>query len=134
MHIFTPLAAVTLLTAMLMMPAAAGEWITQKNSQGGVTVDVTPLDLSAGAKTWDFKVVLDTHSQDLNDDLTKSALLLDSGGNSYLPVGWEGAAPGGHHREGVLRFKPVTPRPGSIELRVQRAGESTPRSFRWSLR
>lgn len=118
MHILKPLFVVSLVAAMLIAPAAAGEWITQKSSHSGVTVNVTPLDLSASAKTWDFKFVLDTHSQDLNDDLTKSALLLDAAGSSYLPVTWEGAAPGGHHREGVLRFKPVVPRPATIELRV----------------
>lgn len=91
------------------------------------------MDLSAGAKTWDFKFVLDTHSQDLNDDLTKSAVLLDPSANSYLPVAWEGAGPGAHHREGVLRFKPIVPRPASIELRIQRVGETMPRSFRWPL-
>jgi hypothetical protein len=63
------------LTAMSLGPAAAAEWGTQKNSQSGVAVDVT--DLAAGAKTSDFKLVLDTHSQDLNDDLTKTAVLLD---------------------------------------------------------
>ena len=132
--------SIALLGAALMsapwaaaQPAGAAEWSTQKNSQRGVTVDVTPVDLSASAKTWDFKVVLDTHSQELNDDLTKSAVLLDPSANSYLPVAWEGAGPGGHRREGVLRFKPIVPRPASVELRIQRTGETTPRSFRWPL-
>ena len=119
--------------AMALAPAAAAELGMQKNSQSGVTVDVTPADLSAGAKSWDFKLVLDTHSQELNDDLIRTAVLLDPSANSYLPVAWEGAGPGAHHREGVLRFKPIVPRPASVELRIQRAGETTPRSFRWAL-
>ena len=119
--------------AMTLAPAAAAELGMQKNSQSGVTVDVTPADLSAGAKSWDFKLVLDTHSQELNDDLIRTAVLLDPSANSYLPVAWEGADPGAHHREGVLRFKPIVPRPASVELRIQRAGETTPRSFRWAL-
>ena len=119
--------------AMALAPAAAAELGMQKNSQSGVTVDVTPADLSAGAKRWDFKLVLDTHSQELNDDLIRTAVLLDPSANSYLPVAWEGAGPGAHHREGVLRFKPIVPRPASVELRIQRAGETTPRSFRWAL-
>ena len=133
MHILKPFLIACVITAMSLAPAAAAEWGTQKNSQSGVTVDVTPADLSAGAKTWDFKVVLDTHSQDLNDDLTKTVVLLDPSANSYLPVAWEGAGPGAHHREGVLRFKPIVPRPASVELRIQRAGETMPRSFRWPL-
>ena len=133
MHILKPFFIACAITALSLAPAAAVEWGTQKNSQSGVTVDVTPADLSAGAKTWDFNLVLDTHSQDLNDDLTKTAVLLDPSANSYVPVAWEGAGPGAHHREGVLRFKPIVPRPASVELRIQRVGETKPRSFRWPL-
>ncbi len=134
MHRFKPFFIACVITAVSLAPAAAAEWGTQKNSQSGVTVDATPVDLSAGAKTWDFKFVLDTHSQDLNDDLMKTAVLLGPSADSYLPVAWEGAGPGAHHREGVLRFKPIVPRPASVELRIQRAGETIPRSFRWPLK
>jgi hypothetical protein len=115
-------------------PAAAAELAVQKSSDRGVTVAVTPQDLAGGAKTWEFRIVLDTHSADLNDDLTKSAVLLDGIGGQYAPLGWDGAAPGGHHRQGVLRFKPLTPRPAAIELRITRPGEPAPRSFRWELK
>ena len=125
--------AACVITAMSLAPAAAAESGMQKNSQSGVTVGVTPADLSAAAKSWDFKLVLDTHSQELNDDLIKTAVLLDRSANSYVPVAWEGAGPGAHHREGVLRFKPIVPRPASVELRIQRVGETKPRSFRWAL-
>jgi hypothetical protein len=122
-----------LLAAAAAFPAAAAELATQKSSDGGVTVSVTPQNLGASAKSWDFKIVLDTHSQDLSDDLTKSAVLLDGTGVQLAPVAWDGAAPGGHHREGILRFKPMTPQPGAIELRITRSGEANPRSFRWQL-
>ena len=98
-----------------------------------MTVEVTPSNLSAGAGTWDFKVVLDTHAGDLNDDLVKTAALLDDKGGRHVPVQWEGAGPGGHHREGVLKFKSVSPLPAAIELQLRRAGEANPRSFRWKL-
>ena len=133
MHILKAFFIASAITTMSLAPAAAAEWGTQKNSERGLTVDVTPLDLSAGAKTWDFKFVFDTHTQDLNDDLTKSALLFDPAANSPLPIAWDGAGPGGHHREGVLRFKPIVPRPASVELRIDRPGETMPRSFRWPL-
>jgi hypothetical protein len=126
--------AACLLAAAAALPASAVELGTQKSSDRGVTVTVTPQDLSADAKIWDFKIVLDTHSQDLNDDLTKSAVLLDGTGAEHAPVAWDGAAPGGHHREGVLRFKTVAPQPAAIELRISRPGEPGPRSFRWQLR
>lgn len=99
-----------------------------------MTVAVTPQSLSGAGGSRDFKIVPDTHSQDLSDDLTKSALLLDRIGGQHAPIGWDGAPPGGHHREGVLRFKPVSLQPQLIELQITRAGEDAPRSFRWQLK
>jgi len=116
------------------IPAAAAELGTQKSSERGVTVAVTPQNLSADAKSWDFKIVLDTHSGTLSDDLLKTAVLLDGTGTQHVPVAWDGAAPGGHHREGVLRFKPMTPQSAAIELRITRPDEPGPRSFKWQLR
>lgn len=125
---------VFLLAVSAAFPAAAAELGTQKSSDRGVTVVVTPQDLSSNAKTWDFKIVLGTHSGDLSDDLLKTAVLLDGTDTRYAPVAWDGAAPGGHHREGVLRFKAVSPQPQAIELRIARPGESGPRSFRWQFK
>lgn len=125
--------AACLLVATTAGNAAAADLAARKSSDRGVTVAVTPSDLSADAKTWDFKIVLDTHSADLNDDLVKSALLLDGAGGKFAPINWDGAGPGGHHREGVLRFKPLKPQPAAIELRITRPGEPDPRSFRWQL-
>lgn len=126
--------AALLFAAAAASTAAAAELTTQKSTDRGVTVAVTPQNLAADAKTWDFKIVLDTHSADLSDDLVKSALLLDGTGGKYAPIKWDGAAPGGHHREGVLRFKPLKPQPAAIELRLARPGEPDPRSFRWRLK
>ena len=125
--------AACLLTAAAAAPAAGTELATQKSADRGVTVAVTPQNLSGGAKSWDFKIVLDTHSADLSDDLVKSAVLLDGTGAKHAPVAWDGAAPGGHHRQGVLRFKPLIPQPQAIELQIRRVGETVPRSFRWQL-
>lgn len=123
-----------ILVTVLAAGAPAAELAVQKSSAGGVTVAVTPQNLSAGTKGWDFKVVLDTHSQDLSDDLVKSAVLLDDKGAKYAPIKWDGAGPGGHHREGTLRFDTVSPQPKAIELQIQRPGEAKPRVFNWQLR
>lgn len=123
-----------ILVTLLAAGAFAAELGAQRSNAGGVTVVVTPQNLAAGVKTWDFKIVLDTHSQDLRDDLLKTALLLDGTGARQAPVAWEGAAPGGHHRKGVLKFKPVSPTPATIELQIRRVGEANPRSFRWQLK
>lgn len=119
--------------AAAVLPAAAAELGALKSADRGVTVVVTPHNLSNDAGSWDFKIVLDTHSADLSDDLTKSAVLIDGNGKRYMPLAWDGAGPGGHHREGVLRFKPVSPRPQSLELQIARSGEAAPRAFRWKL-
>ena len=111
---------------------AAGNLAPQTSSQSGVTVKVTPRSL-AGAE-WEFSIVFDTHSQDLKDDLLKSAVLVVDGGAQSAPTGWEGDAPGSHHRKGVLRFKAPAASPAMVELRLQRPAESEPRSFRWQLR
>jgi hypothetical protein len=123
-----------MLVASLAAGAFAAELSVQRSSTSGVTVAVTPQNLVASAKSWDFKVVLDTHSGELNDDLVKTTTLLDGKGGRHAPVKWEGAGPGGHHREGTLKFNPVSPTPTAIELSITRAGEAKPRSFRWQLK
>lgn len=114
-------------------PAGAAELTTQNSAGVGVTVAVTPQNIAPDSRTWDFKVALNTHSQELNDDLVKSSVLLDGSGTRYTPTAWDGAAPGGHHRSGVLRFRPLPGKPRQLELQIQRAGEAAPRSFRWQL-
>ncbi len=120
------------LGALISLNALA-QIAAQKDSANGVTVTVTPGNLAGDAKVWDFAVVLDTHSQDISDDLAKSAVLKDDKGNEFKAIGWEGAAPGGHHRAGVLKFNPVTPRPQAVELRIDRPDEAKARVFHWNL-
>ncbi|OGB25494.1 MAG: hypothetical protein A3I66_16060 [Burkholderiales bacterium RIFCSPLOWO2_02_FULL_57_36] len=110
----------------------AGNLPTLSNSQSGVTIKVTPKSLNA--ETWEFNVVFDTHSQELKDDLLKSAVLVDAAGTQISPIDWKGAPPGGHHREGVLRFNVPAPAPSAFELRFVRPGEQKPRSFKWTLK
>ncbi len=110
--------------------AQAADLRTIKNAANGVTIAVTPQG-QAGAGP-EFKITMDTHSQDLSDDLLKSAVLVDSAGNRHTPTAWDGAGPGGHHREGVLRFPPL-PATSSMELQITRPKEQSPRTFRWQL-
>ena len=111
---------------------AAGSLPQQTSSQSGVTVKITPRSL-AGAD-WEFDVVFDTHSQELKDDLQKAAVLVADDGKPSAPAGWQGDGPGGHHRKGVLRFNALGTSPATLDLRLQRPGESAPRVFRWQLR
>jgi hypothetical protein len=122
-----------LIVLIAMGTALAAELTSQRTSASGVTVTVVPQELAPSSNSWDFKVVLDTHSQELTDDLVKTTTLLDDKGKKYVPISWEGAGPGGHHREGTLKFHAISPKPQNIELQIQRAGETAPRSFRWQL-
>lgn len=111
--------------------AAAQSLAAQKTAVAGVTVQATPRALPGGA--WEFEIVFDTHTQELNDEPAKSASLV-ADGRTLAPAGWKGDPPGGHHRKGVLRFDAVSPPPEAIELRIARPGETAPRSFRWRTR
>ena len=111
---------------------AAGNLPPQTSEQSGITVKVTPGNLAG--PVWEFTLVFDTHSGELKDDPARNAVLVVDGGAPIAPAGWEGDAPGGHHRKGVLRFKPAAASPASVELRLQRASETKPRVFRWQLR
>jgi hypothetical protein len=128
------MAVAALLAVAAVLQSVAAGLAPQKSVERSETLTVTPQDFLGNAKTWDFRISLDTHSQDLSDDLLKSAVLLDGTGARHAPVAWEGAAAGGHHREGVLRFNPVSPQPAAIELQITRPGEAAPRSFKWQLR
>jgi len=132
----TSLSTWLLAFAVTVFAASAGMAATtlpaQTSSQSGVTVKVTPRNLTSG--TWEFDVVFDTHSQALTDDLQKTAVLLSDGRASQSPLKWQGDPPGSHHRKGVLQFKPVSPMPAMIELQFKRGGETAARSFLWQLK
>lgn len=115
-----------------LMAAEMTDSVQRTSNERGVKVTVIPKNLLNGAKAWEFEVTLETHTQSLNDDLAKSAVLI-AGGMQYAPLGWEGTPPGGHHRKGLLRFKTVTPRPQSVELQIRLGGETAPRNFQWRM-
>jgi hypothetical protein len=114
--------------------ATAAELGPRTSSAAGVTVKVTPKRVAADAAAWELAVVLDTHSQDLGDDLLRNSVLVDGRGGRHVPLAWEGAPPGGHHRAGVLRFEGLGTLPEGIELQIRRPGEPAPRVFRWKLK
>ncbi len=113
--------------------AVKQNWETKTEEQASVTVVITPLDLSPNSKEWKFDVVMDTHSVELDQDMTKIAVLVDDQGKEYVPLRWEGAEAGGHHREGVLIFNQVTPTSKSVELKVSGIG-GVIRKFTWQLK
>ena len=111
--------------------SAQQKWEAQTDDQGNVTVVVTPIDLSPQAKEWTFDIIMDTHSVELDQDMTESSVLIDDKGKEYKPLRWEGPV-GGHHREGILIFNQITSTPKSVELKISGIDEVV-RSFIWQL-
>ncbi|MEK7193416.1 MAG: hypothetical protein AAB652_01360 [Patescibacteria group bacterium] len=109
------------------------KWDSKTNEQASVTVTVTPFDLFAQSKEWKFDVVLDTHSVELDQDMTKVAVLVDEGGKEYKPLRFEGDPAAGHHREGTLIFGQITPVPKAIELKIKNIGGVPERLFKWNM-
>ena len=110
---------------------SARKWEVKTDEQASVTVVITPIDLTPQSTEWKFNVVMDTHSVELDQDITKSATLIDNEGKEYASLTWDGTT-GGHHREGVLIFSQITPTPKSIELKISGIGDVS-RSFIWEL-
>lgn len=102
------------------------------DTQGVVTIEVTPQDLSINNPEWKFDVGLNTHSLELDQDMVEVSVLINEKGEEYKPIRWEGDNSGGHHREGILIFKSITPLPKSIELRIMNIDVPL-RSFVWNI-
>lgn len=113
--------------------SVGSELSPQTNNEGAVEVSVVPQNFSPTTQSWDFQIALNTHSEELDADMVEVSALVDEYGREYLPLSWDGAPPGGHHREGLLRFAPVSPRPKSIILKIRGVGSVAERSFRWML-
>lgn len=93
-----------------------------------ITVEVTPIRVDERGAV--LEVVLDTHQGDLDVNLrTRSKLTVDG---TKWPVGsYRGDPPGGHHREGTLRFEPAGQPQGTLRLVINGLGEKV--TLRWRL-
>ncbi|MBI4079467.1 MAG: hypothetical protein HY429_04205 [Candidatus Levybacteria bacterium] len=112
--------------------ANQNELETQTSQVENITIKVTPQDISKSSSEWKFEVTLDTHSGSLDQDLQKTSVLLDNKGNQYKPTAWEGSPAGGHHREGVLKFRPISST--TIELKIIDFVGSQSQIFKWTLK
>lgn len=97
---------------------------TITSNRNNVEFKVTPLSTS------EFQIVMDTHSVDLDFDLMVISILQDDLGNTYKPIKWEGSAPGGHHRQGILKFPSINKDAKSIKLVIT---DTARREFNWDI-
>ena len=99
---------------------------------GGVTVDVTFL--KGGGDGPAFKVVLDTHSVNLDVYQFEQIMRLRDGkGRELAPTAVENAEGSGHHRSATVRFAWPEPKPKSLELIVKGVAGVPERAFQWAL-
>lgn len=105
---------------------------TRTDAEGSVTVAVTPA--GGTAATLIFEVSMNTHSVELDYDMTKIATLRDDQGRTYAVQDWNGAA-GGHHREGSLTFEvPAGAAPKWLELNLAGISGVPTRLFKWDVK
>lgn len=127
-------------TDAALTPAATGQSasLTRSDSQGAVTVEVTPLNLSDPSDQLAFDVGLNTHSVDLSMDLATLATLTTDTGVRVKATQWE-ATPGGHHVSGKLIFpatkdgQSVLDGAGKLTLTIVNV-DAASRVFEWQLK
>ncbi len=132
---FVGLVAGLVLLGLGLGPSGAAEGPggpKQSVGGGGVTVEVTWLKEVAEAPA--FRLVLDTHSVNLDGYRFEEIVRLRDGrGGEQAPAAVEGAEGSGHHRQATVRFTWPEPKPGELELVVKGVAGVPERVFRWSI-
>ena len=107
----------------------AGQTLSTRSiTAGDVTVKLTPIRLDSQGAV--ISVAFDTHTQELDLDVAKSARLTVAG-IEWSGAAYSGAGPGGHHREGELRFPVGGPIEKTVRLTI--TGLSQPVRAEWRL-
>jgi YHS domain-containing protein len=102
------------------------------DDQKSVKVKVAPEKIRFGEPV-QFKIVFDTHSVDLSFDPVAISTLEFGHGVVVRPDKWEGAAPGGHHRSGILVFKNIPKETKTLKLTLRNVAGVPERIFVWNL-
>ena len=122
-----PLRSSTLLASVALVAIAVMVWSwsrpqdttsdlpTRTVQAGAVELTLTPQALNGAGAV--FQVKMDTHTMALDMDMAASARLRVNG-TAADPATWDGQGPGGHHREGTLRFATPVPAHATVELRI----------------
>ena len=123
------------LPAPVSMAETSG--LERSDQQGAVTVTVLPTNLDDPGKTIDFDISLQTHSVELDMDLTKLATLKTDTGQTVQATTYSGGS-GGHHVKGVLSFpaevdgKPIMEGAKTVTLTIQNV-DAPERIFEWQI-
>jgi len=124
--------ALVIVAVAVGLAVDAGSYEMRTNKEKRVRVDVKPVQLAPGQPA-KFEVQMNTHSEALEEDMVAVSSLKDNAGRVYQATAWQGSAPGGHHREGVLEFPKLENNPESITLIIRKVAEVPERTFEWSV-
>jgi len=108
------------------------------DEQGEIIFEITPLNLDSPTETFEFDVVMTTHSIDLSMDLATLSTLTTDTGVSVESTLWD-APRGGHHVEGKLIFpatkdgKSILEGATKLTLTITNVDAPT-RIFEWELK
>jgi hypothetical protein len=113
--------------------AAAQDALTRSDRQGSVAVSLTLTAPPSVGSPISVKLVLDTHSVGLDDIALQQAVAIRGpDGPDVAPTAVEQATGGGHHREALLVFAPLTPG-ALLRIVVKNVGGVAERTFTWNL-
>lgn len=102
------------------------------NSEGGLSIEIGTDDFYYNEPI-KFNVSLNTHSGDLDFDLSQKASLIDNFNKRYEPIEWQGEK-GGHHLSGQLIFPPLNQEVKKIKILISDVYEVKERIFEWDLK
>lgn len=101
---------------MLVGATMSEEPLPQSQAGGEVEVTVVPKQLVVG-KDMVFEMTLNTHSVELDEEMTEVVRVTDERGRDYRVVSWSGGK-GGHHVSGELRVAALQKGAGRIKLEI----------------
>jgi hypothetical protein len=129
---FLGLAAPIILAVAIGLAVNPGAYAYElkSNSENSVRVDVQPVQLKPGQPA-KFEVRMNTHSITLGEDMVAVSSLKDNAGRVYQATAWQGSAPGGHHRKGVLEFQDLADSAATITLTIKGIANVPERIFEW---
>ncbi len=104
----------------------------QEKSGGEIDVTITPEVLIVGQSPR-FKLEFNTHSVELDFDVSKVGELSDESGKINKESIWEGSPSGGHHRSGTLTFPAPLSETKTITLTIRDIAGVSRREFTWQL-
>jgi hypothetical protein len=121
----------TLVSISLGGRSHAEEGLARRDAQGLVTVVVTLMPPFAPGGAIKVKIALDTHSVALDGVAFDEAVTMRTpDGAEVRPSAVEQASGGGHHRQAVLAFPPLS-QPGAVRIVVRNVGGVAERTFAW---